>query len=271
MKGTTNTVEPSSRRASRNERREAKLITHLPYWELDDGVLELRNRVLEVGIQLHLPDSDFLSDEMLVDLAETYAHVLRSVAPEGERARMVIETVTAGREHNPLPAYLESTSTPITLLRELAESRAAAIQHEFDAGFVRVTNIYVTLTLSAFKAGSLQPFFEDEWPNVILQAHDLRSRLLNSFTSIGIQAEVMDSQQMFALIWRYLNPGLHPAPHQATSHCANARSKPSRERPCRPSRNWRWTPCGRNCSRARSTTKTQRFCESVASTSPAFR
>ena len=59
----------------------------LPFWNLDGGVVELRNRVLEVGFELILPDSDFISAEGLNELSETYLYVIRSCTPDRERIR----------------------------------------------------------------------------------------------------------------------------------------------------------------------------------------
>jgi conjugal transfer ATP-binding protein TraC len=192
--------------------REKRLITQLPFWDLEDGVLETRNRVLEVGLKLILPDSDFISDEGLYDLSDTYAHVLRALTPQGERARMITEVVTARKETSPLPAYLEGCTTELPLLRDLALSRHAALEAAFYSGAVRETNTYLCVTVSDFKAPGLQPFFEDEWPAVRDRALEVRSRLEHALHSVGVGVEPMDSQDIFALIWRYLNPGLHPAP-----------------------------------------------------------
>ncbi len=188
------------------------MITQLPYWDLEDGVLETRNRVLEVGLKLILPDSDFISDEGLCDLAETYAHVLRALTPQGERARMITEVITASKVSSPLPAYLEGCTTDLPLLRDLALSRHAALEAAFSSGAVRETNTYLSLTVSDFKAPGLQPFFEDEWPAVRNRALEVRSRLEHALKSVGVGVEPMDSQDIFNVIWRYLNPGLHPAP-----------------------------------------------------------
>lgn len=193
-------------------RREKRLITELPYWDLEDGILETRNRVLEVGVKLTLPDSDFVSNEALFDLAETYLHLIRALTPEGERARIITEVVTARADRSPLPGYLEGITTENPLLRDLALSRHAALEREFQSGVVREVNAFVTVTVSDFEAPGLQPFFEDEWPRVREAAHGVRSRLEHAFRSIGLKAEPMDSQAVFDLVWRFLNPSLHPAP-----------------------------------------------------------
>jgi hypothetical protein len=211
-------------RASR-PRREQRLITELPYWDLEDGILETRNRVLEVGVTLTLPDSDFVSDEALLDLSEAYLHLIRALTPEGERARIITEVVRARADRSPLPGYLEGITTANPLLRDLARSRHAALEREFHSGVVREVNTFVTVSVSDFKAPGLQPFFEDEWPNVRELAHGVRSRLEHAFRAIGLRVEPMDSQAVFDLVWRFLNPSLHPAPAPRYRPLANREVK----------------------------------------------
>ena len=74
-------------------RRERNLLTQLPYWHLEDGIVELRNRVFEVGFELMLPDSDFMGLEAMRPLGHVPVH--RPQLHAGVRA------LSAGRRDYP--------------------------------------------------------------------------------------------------------------------------------------------------------------------------
>ena len=159
-------ADPPARTESR--RRERNLLKELPFWNLDGGVVELRNRVLEVGFELILPDSDFISAEGLHELSDTYLYVIRSCTPDRERFRMIAEINPA--IENPLDDYLAGVTTTNPQLRDLVQSRYQMQNAIFEAGGVRQWRIHCSCSLSTFKAPGMQPFSEDEWVKVLEEA-----------------------------------------------------------------------------------------------------
>jgi conjugal transfer ATP-binding protein TraC len=191
-------------------RLERNLLWHLPFWHLERGVVELRNRVLEVGFELELPDSDFLGNEGLADLADTYLYIIRNATPPGERFRLITEIVPA--VDSPLDMFEEDITTDNAQIRELAHSRLRVQQAVFDEGKVRQWRVYGTCTLSTWKKSGLEPMTESEWKVALEHAENLRERFAVAFTETGsVRVKPMDDEAVFAAIWRYLNMGLMPS------------------------------------------------------------
>jgi conjugal transfer ATP-binding protein TraC len=199
-----------SKLKSGSARLERNLLWHLPFWHLERGVVELRNRVLEVGFELQLPDSDFMGDEGLANLADTYLYIIRNCTPMGERFRLVTEIVPA--VDSPLELYAEDITCENPQIRDLALSRLRVQQQVFDEGKVRQWRVYGTCTLSTFKKGGLEPLTESEWRVALEHAENLRERFAVAFNETGsVKIMAMDDDAVFSSIWRYLNMGLMPS------------------------------------------------------------
>ena len=203
------TAGGESRLKAPSARLERNLLWHLPFWHLERGVVELRNRVLEVGFELELPDSDFLGTEGLADLADTYLYIIRNCTPMGERFRLVTEIVPA--VESPLALFEADITTDNAQIRDLARSRLRVQQAVFDEGKVRQWRVYGTCTLSTWKKGGLEPMSQSEWQAALEAAENLRERFAVAFTETGsVRVKPMDDEAVFGAIWRYLNMGLMP-------------------------------------------------------------
>ncbi|MEY4529621.1 MAG: hypothetical protein RLZZ156_342 [Deinococcota bacterium] len=187
-------------------RREANLLTQLPYWHLQDGIIECRNRVFEVGFLLQLPDSDFMGFDAMQDLADTYLYIIRSCTPSNERFRMIAEIVPA--IDTPLEQYFDDITTDKPMLKALALSRYEAQKNIVTQGGVRQWRVYGTCTVSTYKKPGLEPFTPEEYPMILDEVKKVQERFIMGFASAGIAAVPMGDDDVFGAIWRMLNPGL---------------------------------------------------------------
>jgi conjugal transfer ATP-binding protein TraC len=204
-----------------SKRREANLLTQLPYWHLEDGIVECRNRVFEVGFLLQLPDSDFMGFDAMQDLADTYLYIIRSCTPANERFRMVAEIVPA--IDTPLEQYFDDITTDKPMLKALALSRYEAQKHVVAQGGVRQWRVYGSCTVSTHKKPGLEPFTLEEYPKILTEVKKVQERFIMGFASAGISAVPMSDDDVFAAIWRMLNPGL------LRNHAPRYRKLPERE------------------------------------------
>lgn len=186
------------------------VLDELPFWDLADGVVFLEDGRMEVGLEVQPPSPLFASGAALARAWPSLKALLRLGVPEGERARVLVEAVPADGEA--LRRYAAGTVTADPLLARLAEAKVALLEAERLGGHLLDWRCYLSCTLSpTAKRAKGSAFAPSELTEALARAHALRERLHNLLENAGYAPQPMASQEVFGLIWRYLNPGLVPA------------------------------------------------------------
>ena len=182
--------------------REGKLTEELPYRELQDGVMHLQNGQYEGGVMLELPNTAFLGNK--ADLMLAYRHIIGAL-PHNTRLRFSLETGPVQPDF--LAAYKARLTATEPALRYLIEKRIQLFEADWRAGGIREWRVYCSVRLGRPRKKFL---------NLTAEACEARARrirgiteqLTESLAGVGCKARAMTSQDIFALCYRYHNPGL---------------------------------------------------------------
>jgi conjugal transfer ATP-binding protein TraC len=187
--------------------RRGDLSTRLKFWDLYEGVVFLEDNRLEIAIEFFPPAPLFATPNLNWVALKT---VLQQGVPERERARIIVESLAG--DDAPIRKYLDLATDHHALLEEIAEQRAAHLEAQRRAGRITNWRFFLTCTLSNFKKRTRGlGFSPDELRLVLDEAHGLRRRLVSSLSNAGLEPRALEDQEVFDLMWRYLNPGLVPA------------------------------------------------------------
>jgi conjugal transfer ATP-binding protein TraC len=183
--------------------REGKWTEELPYRELHDGVMHLHSGQYEGGVVLEVPNTAFMGGTK--DLMLAFRHVTAVVLPGNARLRFTLETGPAR------PGFLDAYKARITAeepaLRRLLEKRIELFEEDWEAGDIREWRVYCSVRLGRRQKNFLNLTAEEreERTNRMKSVTD---QLVETFRSVNFEARAMTSQDIFALCYRYLNPGL---------------------------------------------------------------
>lgn len=163
----------------------------------------MENGQAEVGLELRLPSVLFASAGKVEAQWRSLRNILHLAVGPRERARFYIEAVPAGPEV--LEAYRRNIRTSYALAKEIAEARVARLEELRLNREVLKWRAFLTLSFPVGKAGSMQ-FSERAFEEVLSEAKNKREKLLGYFRAGGFEVEPMDTQEVFALAWRWWNP-----------------------------------------------------------------
>ncbi len=187
----------------RGSGQDRNLLRYAPYLDIVDGVVFLENGQAEVGLELRLPSVLFASAGKVEAQWRSLRNILHLAVGPRERARFYIEAVPAGPEI--LEAYRRNIRTSYALAKEIAEARVARLEELRLNREVLKWRAFLTLSFPVGKAGSMQ-FSERAFEEVLSEAKNKREKLLGYFRAGGFEVEPMDTQEVFALAWRWWNP-----------------------------------------------------------------
>jgi conjugal transfer ATP-binding protein TraC len=206
-------------------------IDALPYWELHDGVMFLTDGRLEIGVEVQFAPAMFLTEGGLEMIFRQLKNVIRNAVPQGQRLRLVIEVGPPGKKA--IASYRTEISSDDSVARLLGEKRAehyedlAALPNEVLEwrAFLMVTlgekRLATNPTLAAYALSRVVPmlrnkthvgYTQDEFNERLDLARDTRIRLTNFLQSAGLSPKPMSDQDVFALCFRFFNPGLKHVP-----------------------------------------------------------
>jgi conjugal transfer ATP-binding protein TraC len=199
----------------------------LPYWELHDGVMFLIDGRMEIGVEVQFAPAMFLTEGGLEMIFRQLKNVIRNAVPQGQRMRLVIEVGPPGKKA--IASYRGETTASDDIARLLGDKRAEHYEHlaslpseilEWRA-FLMVTlgekRLSTNPTLPAYALGKIIPalrskthvgFTLEEFNERMSLAQDTRLRLTNFLRSAGLSPREMNNQEVFALCFRFFNPGL---------------------------------------------------------------
>ncbi len=192
----------------------ASLPDELPHYELFGGVAINRDGVMEVGAEIQLPSAAMVgSPEGAQRLYRAFHSLLLQAVPDHERLRLILE-VTPVR--SPLPTrYREETTARNSFLQELIADRAARLEARAQRGGIFQWRLYLTATYSQARVSgrNRRPAYSPEaFAEHFKAVLRYRTELVEYLNSLGITARALESdQEVFEVIWRYLNVGALPA------------------------------------------------------------
>jgi conjugal transfer ATP-binding protein TraC len=210
--------------------RTRSLVETLPYWELHDGVMFMTDGRIEIGVEVKFPPAMFMTDGSLELLFRQLKNVIRNAVPQGQRLRAVIEVAPPGVKA--IEPYRQEITTEHDLAALLGEKRAEYYENlTMQPNEVLEWRAFLTVTLGekrlaanpnlgSYMLGKVIPamrtrthvgFTQPEFDAIMNMAHDARTRLTNFLASAGFNPKAMDSQDVFALCFRFFNPGLKQA------------------------------------------------------------
>ncbi len=183
-------------------------LKELPHLDIVDGVVLLEHGRVEVGLEVHLPSVLFDSADRVEGDWATMRAILQMALPLKSRARFYIEAAPDRGEA--LKAYQGSIKTQNPFPKAVAEARLEFLNQERVRGKLLSWRAFLTIDMdTGYKEMVLSPEALEE---VLQNARDLRQRIAEYLTAGGFRVREMDTQEVFDLLWRWLNPSLASAP-----------------------------------------------------------
>jgi conjugal transfer ATP-binding protein TraC len=188
---------------------EAPFAQILPYWEIRDGVVVLENGVMEVGLELNLPATLLAPEASLEALHAAVTGLLRDAVPQQERLRLSVEVAPLRAEVLANVYRVAESVHPAAAF--LAGERARALQVACEQGRLVEHRAFLTCTYTPpGRRVALASLTPEEFERRRAAALGLRERLLAGLERAGMASAPLLDQGLFALIWRYFNPGVEP-------------------------------------------------------------
>jgi conjugal transfer ATP-binding protein TraC len=170
-------------------------------------VVFLEDNRAEIALEFFPPAPLFAEPEANWVALKT---VLQQGVPERERARIIVSALAG--DDTPIQHYLNVATDHHPLLEEIARVKAEHLENQRRAGGITSWRFFLTCTISSFKKRTKGlAFSPDELRSALDAAHSLRTKLVSSLTHAGFEPRALEDQEVFNLVWRYLNPGLVPA------------------------------------------------------------
>lgn len=188
-----------------NRPRERSLTEEFPYWEIHEGVMFLEDGRCEVGVELLLKPTLLLPQSELEGLLYMARSVLRNGVPQGTRARLFVEAAPAPLET--VQAYREAFDPTHPTARAIGEERYRHWRGLWERGQVMGRRAFLTVNYGHKRPRRL-PFGKGELEGMVKEGTKIRERMRMIARGRGVEVREMDSQAVFGLAYRYLNPGL---------------------------------------------------------------
>lgn len=199
-------IEFEEQLKSSQSRIERSLTEQLPYREIIDGVMVLENGKAEIGIELDPRPMVFLREDEIQSAWIQIKQVLRTCVPEGCRARYIIESTPMSAKI--INEYQARKGSEHEVINELIEIRSNAYQQKRWAGQVMQHRYFITCSVPGIKHKPNTAFDDNDLKILLDRAREVRNRLTVRLRTLGYRPEPMDTQAVFELCRRYLNPGL---------------------------------------------------------------
>lgn len=184
----------------------------LPYWDVQDGFVALRNRRIGLGFQIFFPPTHLMEAEGLERLGNTLAQVLRQVVPVGGSMRFYLtsSSVKVGLP-TPLQRLMDNAEAAEprrgSLLADLTRSRFGRYSLLAAEGKVRLWSAYLTLLYTP-PVWDPKGFSPETWGAAIGPGRQYSELVVSTLRGAGIEAEKLDSEGLETLLFDYLNPSL---------------------------------------------------------------
>jgi len=158
----------------------------------------------EVGVELVLKPTLLLPQSELEGLLYMVRSVLRNGVPQGTRARLFVEAAPAPEET--VQAYREAFDPTHPTARAIGEERHRFWHDLWARGQVMGRRAFLTVNYGHRRPRRL-PFGKAELAERVKEGTKIRERIRMIAGGRGVEVREMDSQAVFGLAYRYLNPG----------------------------------------------------------------
>jgi conjugal transfer ATP-binding protein TraC len=185
------------------------LTERLPYWDLEQGIVFLRKGGMEFGIEIQVPSTLFCSDLELEGIWKAIKNVLRMGLPQGCRARLITECI--GGSTSKVNEYVEYNQSENEVLNEMLRERAKLLEGIQAKGGSRQWRFFLLVNIPTQKITEKMAYSPLEMEKYHKAAKEIQSRIIQQFSIARFDSTAMDNQQVFELIFRYLNPQLSGA------------------------------------------------------------
>ena len=181
-----------------------ELIKELPYWHMADNIVITKNGIMEVGIEIAVPNTTLAHKEDLIYLHQSISNALHSGVIENERLRLIVEV-------NPMrPKLLSDFRANITsknpVARSMAEERFTMLENKRRASKIVEYRVFLTCSYSAKKRKPNTAFLPQEFAEAKESLEDMLYKIMSSLDKGHLNPRRMNHQEMFELMWRFLNP-----------------------------------------------------------------
>jgi conjugal transfer ATP-binding protein TraC len=180
------------------------LLSELNIRDVVDGVALLDDGRMEVGIEITLPPALGMPD---FNDFMTYAKAAIHTTPDFSRVRFITMVVESDRSY--LDEYKKRATAKEDIARLLAESRHAYYTDLWKRGYVLSWRTFVSVTVGT--KGFKWPWDKQTLTyssKLLDKAKRVRQRLANHFSQLNFHPRELGTQDVFALVFRYLNPSL---------------------------------------------------------------
>lgn len=186
------------------------LTTQLPHLDIIDGVVFLENGKVEVGLELELPSVLFASAERVASDWHAMRSLLQLALPFDARARFYLEAALDRGER--LAEYAQNNRAPYPLVSAITEAKVRYLEKERARQNILDWRAFLTVSLPVKPKGKMA-FTPTELEDTLLKAKSLQQRVANFLQAGGgFAARPMNSQEVFDLLWRWMNPNLASSP-----------------------------------------------------------
>ena len=181
-----------------------ELIKELPYWHMADNIVITKNGIMEVGIEIEMPNTTLADQDDLVYLHQSISNALHSGVIEKERLRLIIEV--SPMRPTLLKDFRENITSKNPVAKSMAEERFTILENKRRASKIVEYRVFLTCTYSEKKRRPNTAFLPQEFAEAKEAVEDMTYKILSSLDKANLNPKRMNQQQMFELMWRFLNP-----------------------------------------------------------------
>jgi len=171
----------------------------------DDCVL-LKNGKAEFGYEIVIPSLAMNDVSQVNSLHHQLTMLLRNAVPEGERLRLMVE-VGAMRPDS-LEAYARLKVSPNPAADYFDREKRSFLEAKRIRHSLVEYRFFVTQTLSSGRRFKGQSFSPTELENFLKRLSEAKQKLKGALETAGLTAKLLNNQDLFEVMWRYMNPDL---------------------------------------------------------------
>lgn len=219
--------------AARTKNKEAKsplvakpLPPDLPYWEIYDGIVFLKNGDVEFGIALPTIPDAYLTNDVRLRILEGLSSIIENL-PEKARLRFYYELRPASLE--PIADYVRVKNARSEMAKRMYRERAKKALKEAVEGRRLSVSVYMTVHLPGMiipNVGNVlgdlynririglglpprgkvsSPLYKEEIEQVVFNVRQILGNYLAIYQDLGIAARKMTTDEVYTVIHRWLN------------------------------------------------------------------
>ena len=192
----------------------------LPYWDIHDNVMILKDGRLLYGFYFEPPTHINFTPDNLVRRSQRLKAVFDLTIPEGETfttyisLRSVHQEAVADTRH-----YAQRSPDPV--IAELTHARAALLESKIAAGEVSQWRFFATVTVTPpaeLRFSMSRPPSAAELSSAVTNAQHLQESTVAQMLAAGFKSVSMSQQDVFCECFAYLAPGWPVAPGFTPQH-----------------------------------------------------